>query len=177
MFGHIARPFILFDHRELRQFHQGMPTTTNDVLELRPLEAKDLTEGAFLSVLGELTTVGSVPPSVLLERLAYMRTLPDTYFPVVLVKKDGPGIIGTATLFIERKFIHECGAVGHIEDVVVSRAARGGGYGRLLVEHLTSIAQQHRCYKVILDCDDKNVAFYERCGYQRKGAQMARYFA
>jgi hypothetical protein len=29
-------------------------------------------------------------------------------------------VIGAATLMVEKKFIHECGQVGRVEDVVVS---------------------------------------------------------
>lgn len=33
------------------------------------------------------------------------------------------------------------------------------------------------CYKVILDCSEDNVRFYERCGFVRKEVQMAAYIA
>ena len=32
------------------------------------------------------------------------------------------------------------------------------------------------CYKLILDCSESNVKFYEKCGFKRKEIQMARYF-
>jgi len=31
------------------------------------------------------------------------------------------------------------------------------------------------CYKVILDCDDKNVKFYTKCGFFPKERMMAAY--
>jgi len=39
-----------------------------------------------------------------------------------------------------------------------------------LVEH----AKAKGCYKVILDCSAENVAFYEKCGLERKEVQMVR---
>jgi glucosamine-phosphate N-acetyltransferase len=30
--------------------------------------------------------------------------------------------------------------------------------------------------QVILDCADANVGFYEKCGLERKGVEMAKYF-
>jgi hypothetical protein len=48
-------------------------------------------------------------------------------------KKTDPSsgrILGTAALIVERKFIHGCGKVGHIEDVVVDEKARGGRIGQ-----------------------------------------------
>jgi len=32
-------------------------------------------------------------------------------------------------------------------------------------------------YKIILDCSCENEGFYEKMGFEKKGAQMAKYFA
>ena len=42
---------------------------------------------------------------------------------------------------------------------------------------MQSVGEQVGCYKVILDCSEGNVPFYERCGFQRKEVQMAVHFA
>lgn len=39
-------------------------------------------------------------------------------------------IVATATAAVERKFIHACGKVSHIEDVVVDQACRGKKLGQ-----------------------------------------------
>lgn len=44
------------------------------------------------------------------------------------------------------------------------------------MHELIKIAHESGCYKVILDCSDDNVPFYQKCGLERKGAQMAVYF-
>jgi glucosamine-phosphate N-acetyltransferase len=44
-----------------------------------------------------------------------------------------------------------------------------------LVEALVEASKAAGCYKVILDCAEHNVAFYEKCGLARKEVQMARY--
>lgn len=94
----------------------------------------------------------------------------------LVVAVDGDGsVLGTASLVLERKLIRGGALCGHIEDVVVSDKARGRGLGRRLVTHLTDIARTRGCYKVILDCAENNVAFYERCGFKRKEVQMAMY--
>jgi len=64
--------------------------------------------------------------------------------------------------------------VGHIEDVVVDAAARGQNLGKRLIEALVAVCRDKGCYKVILDCAEKNVAFYEKCGLTRKEVQMVR---
>ncbi len=37
---------------------------------------------------------------------------------------------------------------------------------------LLDYAREAWCYKVILDCSDQNVAFYEKCGFEKKEVQM-----
>lgn len=84
-------------------------------------------------------------------------------------------IIATATLVIELKFIRSCGKCGHIEDVVVDSSYRGLGLGLQVLEALIAAAKENGCYKIILDCAESNVAFYEKCGLTRKEVQMVRY--
>lgn len=73
-------------------------------------------------------------------------------------------IVATSSILIESKFLH-CGSkVGHIEDVVVDKDARGSGLGQKMVEHCIEYAKEKGCYKVILDCSNKNVPFYINCG-------------
>ena len=108
-----------------------------------------------------------------------MTNRPDTYYPAVLTDETDQ-IVACATLVIEHKFIHACGRVGHIEDVVVDARQRGKQLGRILVEALRVVAVDgdgggFGCYKVILDCAEDNVSFYEKCEYRKKGVQMAYY--
>ena len=84
-------------------------------------------------------------------------------------------VVGTATLFIEMKFIRGCALCGHVEDVVVDSSYRGKRLGKLLIDRLMEEAKSAGCYKVILDCSESNQAFYEKCGLQRKEIQMVSY--
>ena len=104
-----------------------------------------------------------------------MKTHGDCFFPQVITDSEGK-IVAAGTLFIERKFIRNCGAVGHVEDIVVDSAQRGKNLGRLLIQALTNVAKSHGCYKIILDCEPEKVQFYEKCGFTEKGRQMALYF-
>lgn len=89
---------------------------------------------------------------------------------------SGSYIIGSSTIFIETKLIHNFGKVAHIEDVIVHNEYRGHGLGKLLLDKCIEIAKQEGCYKIILDCSDNNCKFYEKCGFMKKGNQMALYF-
>ena len=67
------------------------------------------------------------------------------------------------------------GSVGHIEDIVVDKNIRGSGLGRIIIEHLVNFGFKNNCYKIILDCSEKNKKFYEKLGFQKKEIQMVNY--
>ena len=90
---------------------------------------------------------------------------------VHVAELDGK-IIGTTTLLIEQKFIHEGGLVGHIEDVVVKKGFEGQRIGMKLVLSLLDIAKERKCYKTILNCENKLIPFYEKIGFKQKSNEM-----
>ena len=142
--------------------------------DLRSLEPSDLDKG-YLALLSQLTSVDDPSPDALRERLAEIQSNKCIHIRV-MEDVDQSRIIASGTLFIEPKFIHNCGAVGHIEDVVVDAGYRGQGLGKSIVKGLIALAKTSGCYKVILDCYEQNVHFYEQCGLKRHGIEMARYF-
>lgn len=72
--------------------------------------------------------------------------------------------------------IHNLGAVGHIEDIAVSKSQQGKKLGLRLIQALDFVAERIGCYKSILDCSDANEGFYIKCGFRRAGLQMAHYY-
>lgn len=130
-------------------------------VEVREMTAADLEHG-FLAALASLTDVGlTVGEAVafFVERAAAgIRTY---------VACAGKEVLGTASLLVERKFLHRGGLVGHIEDVAVRRDLQLQGIGTALVRHATEEACRLGCYKVILNCFVDRVGFYERLGYHR----------
>lgn len=149
------------------------PVPGHPSLVLRQLQYADFERG-FPDILSQLTDVGAVTRKALGERLQQLRC---SGACVVIVLHDtiDDTIVGTASLFIESKFIHSNGKVGHIEDVVVSEAQRGKNLGKALIDVLKATAEKHGCYKTILDCAESRVPFYEKCGMSVKGMQMAVY--
>jgi len=140
------------------------------------------------------------------ERFRRLQRLENTNLIVVIEEAATGRLVASGTIAIELKFVHSCGQVGHIEDIVCDaeyrgkqlgrRYAPGGGgpagprtilsgcgTGRLvcgeprrLIEQLQHLGRRTGCYKVILDCAEKNVGFYEKLGFTRKEIQMALYF-
>ena len=91
---------------------------------------------------------------------------------IIHVAENNGKIIGSTTLLIEQKFIHNGGYVGHIEDVVVSKEFEGRGVGIKLVKSLLEIASVRNCYKTILDCKNELIPFYEKIGFKQESNQM-----
>ncbi|CAG9460873.1 unnamed protein product [Pedinophyceae sp. YPF-701] len=142
-------------------------------LVVRDLEAGDFHKG-FLDLLAQLTDVGQVTEETFKKRLKEINRRHGHHVYVIEDVETGR-LVATAAVMTEQKFIHSCGQVAHVEDVVVDASVRGKGLGRLLVNRSLDIAKFEGCYKLILDCSNDNVAFYQKCGLEAKERQMVKY--
>lgn len=136
-----------------------------DGLLLRPLCPSDYDKG-FVQLLGQLTKIGDVTREQFLKRFQAMKACPETYYVTVIEDTQTSKIIGSATLVVEQKFIHECAVRGRLEDVVVSDEYRGKQLGKLIITTITLLAKHLQCYKITLDCKDKMIPFYSALGYK-----------
>jgi len=137
----------------------------------RLLQSSDFNKG-FLELLGQLTTVGNISKDTFIKRLVNISK--NSLHKIFVLEQDNK-IISCATLIVENKFIHSCGRVAHVEDVVVHSGYRGMQLGKKIIDFLSQEAEKMGCYKIILDCAEKNIKFYEKCLYEYKGAYMAKY--
>ena len=135
---------------------------------IRDLQASDLP--GLLETLANLSKVVEMPPERLAEIFEEIQNNPRHFIFVAV--DDEIGVIGTITLLIERKFIRDGALVGHIEDVAVRNNLEGKGIGGQLVKHAVQKAASEGCYKVILDCSEKNVSFYKKCGFKEREIEM-----
>lgn len=94
----------------------------------------------------------------------------------VVIRGPDQKIVACGTLMLERKFIHNCGILAHIEDIVVRSEERGMGLGKLLISQLSYLARHQGAYKITLDCDPENAPFYAKSSFEVKGLQMCVYF-
>jgi len=81
-------------------------------------------------------------------------------------------VVCTASYFVETKFIHQGSKVIHVEDVAVNDNFQKQGYGKKIMDHLEQLALLQGCYKMILNCEEKNIPFYEKCGFVRYETEM-----
>jgi len=133
-------------------------------LILRPLCLNDYRRG-YLNLLAQLTRVGDVSEQQFKETFQEMKSAKNRYFVTVIEDLTSNQIIGTATLAIEKKFIHSAGLRGRLEDVVISNEYRGKQLGKLIVIAIRLLAEHIGCYKISLDCKDKMVRFYNQFGF------------
>jgi len=90
---------------------------------------------------------------------------------IMVLRNTDQKIIGAGTIFKIEKLHNN--AIGQIEDVMISEQYRGKGLGKLIVRHLTHIGlDDFLCYKVILNCLEKNIGFYDKCDFETTGVQM-----
>lgn len=128
---------------------------------------------AYIETLQVLTTVGEVTLALFADLLEEWNLLSSVYYPRVIVDANNT-VVATGMLVVERKLIHGCGKVGHIEDIAVASGQQGKRLGNQMIASLSDIAKEKGCYKVILDCLAQNVGFYEKCGYKNAGVQMSK---
>lgn len=155
-----------------------IPSTLQDGVDdqyhVRPLSSTDLMRSHF-PLLSTLTASPPMAPSVYAALFTHMRSCPATYYIIVVVERATDQLVAAGTLFVERKHIHGGGVAGHIEDIVVAPTTRGQGLGQKLVNGLREMGVALGCYKVLLDCKEDKIPFYEKCGFAKRGTQMTAY--
>src|SRR5437588_8338912 len=137
-------------------------------VKIRELQEKDLFNG-FLESLDFLRKASDLDPKKAKIIFKKIKSIPDHIIYVAV--RDGK-VIGSATIFVEPKFIHGGGKVGHIEDVVVNRENQGEGIGQKLINALISYAEKKGCYTTILDCTEEVMPFYKKLGFKHNSNAM-----
>ncbi len=138
---------------------------------IRELKEEDLSNG-FIETLSNLSEVRKLANDTIRKREILSEIKDKNYRIVIAEDNQNHQIIGSATLLIEQKFIHNGGKAGHIEDVVTRKGYEGKGIGREILKELIKIAKDNECYKIILDCDEKLVKFYEKLGFKKHSIMM-----
>lgn len=89
----------------------------------------------------------------------------------IIIYIDNNDVIGAGSIFKLNKLHNN--PVGQIEDLMIDEKYRNKGIGKKIIEKLTHIAfNDFKCYKVILNCLNKNIEFYEKCNFYNSGVQM-----
>ena len=137
-------------------------------VKIRQIQENDLFQG-FLESLDSLRKASGLEEN---NAKLVLKKIRSNQNHVIMVAELNGQIVGSITLLIEPKFIHQGGLVGHVEDVVVRSELQGKGIGEQLINAALEYAKNHGCYKTILDCDDNVKPFYEKIGFKRNSNAM-----
>ena len=138
---------------------------------IRNIEINDFNKG-YLELLSQLSNTINVESKN--KFTDFIKKLNQNH-KIIIIEIDNK-IVATGTLLIENKIIHNFSKVGHIEDIVVDTTTRGYGLGKIIINYLSDLAKENGCYKVILNCIETNIGFYEKCDFVKKEVQMVKYF-
>ncbi|MGI8551247.1 MAG: GNAT family N-acetyltransferase [Dehalococcoidia bacterium] len=138
----------------------------------------------LMRLLHQLSLRGERPEAVAHKagerhRAALAEVLADPRYHL-LVLEDAARVQGTCVLYVLPGLAHGASPWGVVENVVVEEAARGRGYGELLMAEAVKLAWDAGCYKVsLLSNLRRNDAhrFYERIGFQNSHKGFTRYFS
>jgi glucosamine-phosphate N-acetyltransferase len=129
---------------------------------IRKLQKEDLWNG-FLHTLDSLRQTSSMDKKTAEKIFDKINSNSDHIVVVAIIEGK---IVGSTTLVIETKFIHNGSKVGHIEDVVVDKEYQKKGIGEKIIMYVLRYAKDQGCYKTILDCADEVKPFYEKLGFK-----------
>ena len=135
---------------------------------IRELKEDDIQKG-FLKTLDTLRQTSSITQEKALKIFKEIKINPKH---IIIIAELNGEIIGTTTLLVEPKFIHQGGKVGHIEDVVVRKEFQGRKIGQKIIKFVLQIAKNQGCYKTILDCSDDVKSFYEEIGFKQHSNEL-----
>lgn len=91
---------------------------------------------------------------------------------IIYVLEKNNNIIGTGTLYIEKKLTYNISKMGHIENIFIDKNHRGNGYGEKIVNNLLEYAKNKKCYRVDLTCIEELIPFYNKNNFKTKNVSM-----
>ncbi|MDP3990746.1 MAG: GNAT family N-acetyltransferase [Candidatus Nealsonbacteria bacterium] len=135
---------------------------------VRQLRVKDLEKG-FLETLDRLIPIGGL--SIKKAKHIFRKiTLNPVYWTIVAEKNNM--VVGTATVLFQQEFFGNGTFMAHVENVVVHEKCSGQGIATMLMQAVDQEIRKRNCFRVVLNCSDDNISFYEKLGYERKGNEM-----
>ena len=102
----------------------------------------------------------------------FIKNLSNKHQIYVIEDSDKNKIIGTITIIIESKIIHDFGKVCHIEDLVIDKGNKNLKLGTKLINFAIEKGKEEKCYKVILNCSNEYKNYYIKKGFYNSGNQM-----
>lgn len=132
---------------------------------------------SYLSLLSQLSESPLINDNDFVKKINDINSIDGTIFILFFgdINENNFRIVASGTILIEPKIIHNS-FVGHIEDIVVDTSFRGHGLAKNILSRIKDYSfNQRNVYKIILDCNEELVQFYNKNDFTVKGVQMAKY--
>jgi glucosamine-phosphate N-acetyltransferase len=102
------------------------------------------------------------------NRLNQMQKEGTNYF----IYEENGKVVGFVKYILELKMSPDKKYMGHIEDLYVVDNMRNRGYGRSLTEYCFNFLKNNQCYKIVLDCSEELVPFYNKIGFYKQKVSL-----
>ena len=135
-------------------------------MNVRQIQINDFEMG-LMDLLGQLTEAPNIKFEDFVKQ--FIKFGYNTRIYVIEYEKR---IIGYGSIYIDYKFYRNCKNVGHIEDIIIDKDYRGKGLSKLIINKLLESAREKDCYKIILNCKDEYVGYYQKMGFKIVGNTM-----
>jgi len=133
------------------------------------LQHSSASKDQIIILLNQLTTSPSINNYHYYNIITYLQ---NNFYHKIFVYEIDKKPVGMITLLLEPKIIHKGKSVGHIEDLIIDKNYRNQNIAKKLINHVINIATYNNCYKIILDCNQNLIPFYEKNGFFQKDIQM-----
>lgn len=108
------------------------------------------------------------------KRFDLFTTQFETHSEIYVIELNNE-IIATGKIIFDRKIHNNFKYVAYIEDVIVSPDYRNHGVGNYLISSLKTATLSRDCYKIVLNCSDSLLGFYNKHGFKNTGSAMTIY--
>ena len=142
---------------------------------IRQLEIQDYKKN-YIQLLGQHFNINVLEISEN-QFIHYLKTkITNNYKIYVIEDTKYNKVIGSVSLIYETKIIHNFGKVAHLEDLIIHEKYRNKKLGSVLINFCKNKAKDDNCYKILLDCDENLIKYYEKNNFIKVSNRMGIYF-
>lgn len=138
-----------------------------NVIEYRSLKVTD--KNAYLSLMN-----GYRPVQTEMNDEEFNKTYNKIFNNGTIIVAELNGkLIGSITVLLESKFLHNSCVYAHIEDVFVNEHHRRKTIGNSLVDNAVKYCRNEKVFKISLNCDENLKDFYELSNFDHRQINMS----
>ena len=144
----------------------------NDTFKIRSLNISDYTSGYFellQQIIGDETTLSQT------QFEQFVQNLGENHVVAIIISVTRKKIVGTISIIVEPKLIHNGCNVAHFEDIIVHTDFRCCGIGKMLIDFAVDYSTFRGCNLIVADCSSHNTGFFSACGFIPNGTRMTQY--